>query len=345
LLNLGNAYSVRHFYEKALESWSLALRYANDVGNFHQQGQIHNNLGIAEFNQGHYENALQNYLKGIEIFTRLGNSPGLALCLSNVGEVYIVQSEYEKAFESWEECLDLYTNIDDAHGLAETYSHLSQVCLVFENFDIARDYLQKSRQIIENANLEAQWAIYYLCCSALALAEKKLSEAEQYVLQAKERFQSIGDDLNYCKLLLIGGRLQRQLGRHKESADYFTEALKKGVELKLPLWEAEALRELGIESREKDTALGKRALTYLKEAYDLIEHETVNDFTWKLCYDIGKEYSHRGLESKSKEFFVEAKQALLYLGSLYTRQSLIKRFWESDNRGAVLKEIEGLIEN
>ncbi len=345
LLNLGNAYSVRHYYEKALESWSHALRYAEDVGNFHQQGQIHNNLGIAEYNQGHYENALQNYLKGIDIFKRLGNSPGLALCLNNAGEVYLVQSEYEKAFESWEKCLDLYTNINDAHGLAETHSHLSQLFLIFEDFDSAREHLQKSRQIIENANLEAKWPIYYLCCSALALAEKKFSEAEQYVLQAKDRFQSIGDDINYCRLLLIAGRLHKHLGHHKESADYFTDALEKSVDLKLPLLEAEALMELGIESRTKDLALEKKALIYLKEAYDLIEHETVNDITWKLCYEIGKEYSSRGLGLKSKEFFVKAKHVLLYLGSLYTRQSLQKRFWESDNRGAILKEIEALIED
>ena len=345
LLNLGNAYSVRHYYEKALESWSHALRYAEDVGNVHQQGQIHNNLGIAEYNRGHYENALHNYLKGIDIFKRLGNSPGLALCLSNVGEVYLVQSEYEKAFESWEKCLDLYTNINDAHGLAETYCHLSQVFLVFESFDIAREHLRKSRQIIENANLEAQWAIYYLWCGALALAEKKFSEAEQYVLQAKDRFEGIGDDINYCRLLLIGGKLHRQLGRHKESADYFTDALKRSVDLKLPLWEAEALMELGIESRVKNITLEKKTLIYLKEAYELIEHETVNDITWKLCYEIGKEYSSRGLGLKSKEYFVKSKQALLYLGSLYTRQSLQKRFWESDNRGAVLKEIEALIED
>jgi tetratricopeptide (TPR) repeat protein len=284
-------------------------------------------------------------LKGIDIFKRLGNSPGLALCLSNVGEVYLVQSEYEKAFESWEKCLDLYTNINDAHGLAETYCHLSQVFLVFESFDIAREHLRKSRQIIENANLEAQWAIYYLCCSALALAEKKFSEAEQYVLQAKDRFEGIGDDINYCRLLLIGGKLHRQLGRHKESADYFTDALKRSVDLKLPLWEAEALMELGIESRVKNIAFEKKTLIYLKEAYELIEHETVNDITWKLCYEIGKEYSSRGLGLKSKEYFVKSKQALLYLGSLYTRQSLQKRFWESDNRGAVLKEIEALIED
>ena len=345
LLNLGNAYSVRHEYEKALESWNHALHYAEDVGNFHQQGQIHNNLGIAEYNQGHYENALQNYLKGVEIFKRLGNSPGLALCLNNLGEVYLVQSEYEKALESWEQCLDLYTNINDAHGLAETYSHLIQVHLIFGSFDLAREYLRKSRQIIEDANLEAQWAIYYLCCSALALAEKKFGEAEHYVLQSKNRFDGIGDDINYCRLLLIGGRLHRLLGRHKESADHFTEALRKSIELKLPLWEAEALMELGIESRVKDITFEKKTLIYLKEAYELIEHETVNDITWKLCYEIGREYSSRGLGLRSKEYFVKAKQALLYLGSLYTRQSLQQTFWESDNRGSMLKEIEALIKN
>ncbi len=345
LLNLGNAYSVRHDYDNALISWSHALRYAEDVGNLHQQGQICNNLGIAEYNQGHYENALQNYLKGIDIFERLGNSPGLALCMSNIGEVYLVRSEYEKALESWEKCLDTYTHIDDAHGLAETHNHLSQLYLIFERSDIARDHLRKSREIIEDSNLEAKWPIYYLCCSTLALAEKNFIDAEKYVLLARERFQHIGDDTNYCRLLLVGGRLHRQLGHPKESADYFTDALRKSVDLKLPLLEAEALMELGVESRTRDLAFEKKTLIYLKEAYDLIEHETVNDITWKICYEIGKEYSSRGLGLKSKEFFVKAKHALLYLGSLYTRNSLQERFWESDNRGAVVKEIEALIED
>ena len=344
LLNLGNVYSVNRDYGKALDCWNLALRHAEDVGNVHQQGQIYNNLAIADYSQGHFENALNNYLKGIEIFERSENSPGLALCLSNIGEVYFIQSEYEKAFDVWEKCFGLYTKINDAHGRVVVQNNLSQLFLIFDDKDTARDYLQKSRQIIENANLEAKWPIYYLCCSGLALKEKKLTEAEDYALKAKDRFQSIGDGMNFFRALLTLGRIYRQRTLYKASADYFREAFKKSVDLNIPLFIAESLLELGIESRIKSLAFEKRALVYLKEAYELIRHETVTDVTWKLCYEIGKEYTNRGLDVKGKEYFLRAKYSLLYVGSLYTREVLKQKFWDSENRRTVLKEIEKIIE-
>jgi tetratricopeptide (TPR) repeat protein len=343
LLNLGNAYSVRRHYDKALESWTNALHYAVEIGNIHQQGQIYNNLGIAEFHQGHYDSALQKYANGIDIFKRLGNAPGLALCLSNAGEVYMVQAEYEKGLESWEKCLELHSASSNAHGLVETHCHLSRLHLTFDDTDSAREHLQKSREIIEHANLEAKWPFYYLCSGAAALAEKNVVEAEQLFLTAKERFQTNRNDIRYSEVLLLGGRICRQYGRHKEAAAYFQEVVDIGVELQLPLIRAEALLELGIESRMIDLTFGKKTLVYLKEAFDAMTNESVNDVTWKICYEIGKEFATRGLQAKSRDYFQKTQFALTYLGSLYTRQSLQKKFWESGQRGSIWNAVTSLL--
>lgn len=343
LLNLGNVYSVNRDYGKALDCWNQALRHAEDVGNLHQQGQIYNNLAIADYSRGRFDEALNNYLKGIEIFERLENSPGLALCLINIGEVYYIHSEFEKALDAWERCFDLYTKINDAHGRVVVQINLSQLFLMFDDTETARDYLQKSRQIIEIANLEAKWPIYYLCCSGIALKEKKITEAEEYALEAKVRLQSIGDGMNCFKALLTLGRIYRQKAHHRSSTDYFREALTKSTELNIPQFTAESLMELGIESRIQGLMFEKKTLVYLKEAYELIKHETVNDLTWKLCYEIGKEYASRGLDVKSKEYFLRAKYSLLYSSTLYTREKLKQKFWDSENRGTVLKEIEKII--
>jgi tetratricopeptide (TPR) repeat protein len=343
LLNLGNAYSVRRQYGKALESWTDALHYAMEIGNIHQQGQIYNNLGIAEYNQGHYDNALQKYSNGIEIFKQLGNAPGLALCLSNAGEVYLVQAEYEKALEAWESCLELHTAGSNAHGLVETHCHLSRLCLIFDETENAREHLQKSREIIERTNLEAKRPFYYLCSGAVALAEKNVIEAEQLFLTAQERFRTNRHDIRYSEVLLLGGRICRQYGRHDEAAAYFQEAVDIGVELQLPLIRAEALLELGIESRSIDRTSGKKTLVYLKEAFDAMTNESINDVAWKICYEIGKEFASRGLRSKSRDYFLKTQYALTYLGTLYTRQSLQKKFWESGQRGSTVNAVPSLI--
>ncbi len=343
LLNLGNAYSVRRQYDKALERWTDALHYAMDIGNIHQQGQIYNNLGIAEYNQGNYDNALQKYKNGIEIFKHLGNAPGLALCLSNAGEVYMVQAEYEKALEAWERCLELHSASSNAHGLVETHCHLSRLHLTFDDTDCAREHLQKSREIIERANLEAKWPFHYLCSSAVALAEKKVVEAEQLFLTAHERFRTNRNDIRYSEVLLLGGRISRQHSRHEDAAAYFQDAVDRGIELQLPLIRAEALLELGIESRLIGRSLPKKTLVYLKEAFDAMSDESVNDVTWKICYEIGREFAARGLRSRSRDFFLKTQYALNYLGTLYTRQSLQKKFWESGQRGSILNSVTSLI--
>ena len=340
LLNLGNVYSVRHKYDQALESWNQALHHAEEVGNFHQQGQILNNLGIAEYNQGHYDAALINYEKGLALFDRLGNAPGRALCSTNIGEVHMMQAQYEKAFDAWEQCLELYRTINDAHGLAATYFHLIRLFVLFEDIGQAREHLRQSKEIIEQANLEAQWPIYYLCRSSIALAEKQFDEAEESARLANEELPPSDDDITSFELLILRGKICRGQGKNEKAAHYFKEAAAKSVGLNLPLLQAEALRELGIEVRNNDGLGDKRALNYFKDAYELIAAETVTDITWKICYDMGKELSIRGLALKSREFYMKAKHSLLYLSSLYTRQDLLTRFWETNNRGETIHELE-----
>lgn len=345
LLNLGNVYSVRLQHKKAMESWNLALRYAEEIGNVHQQGQICNNLGIAEYNRGEYENALHYYRKGIRIFEQSGNAPGRALCLSNIGEVYYLRSEYEKALEVWEQCLELRTKSNDAQVLAETHLHLSKLYLQYNDREKARHHLQQSLGHIDQTRLEAKRPVYYLVRSAVELADKNFVEAEKYYRQALEPLQSVGKGIHYWELMLTGGKIFRGSERHNEAVECFTKALEKGVLLGLPLLQAEALLELGIESRWKNIASPKKPLSYFKEALELLKNEAINDVSWKVCLELGKEYAVRGLTVKSHEYLIKARQSLHYVGSLNTRPILQKMFWDADERSAAARSLEGLTDD
>jgi tetratricopeptide (TPR) repeat protein len=340
LLNLGNAYGMHRQYTKAVESWTRALRYAEEIGNVHQQGHIHNNIGIAEYKQGHFQNAQDHYEQGLDIFKRSDNLPGEALCLSNLGEVYFIQSEYEKAKEAWERCLTIYTSIGDAQGLVESHCHLSQLLVSFEDIVGARNYLAEAGKIIEHGSLEDKRPIYYLSKTLLALTEKNTAEAEQYSSRAKDYFRGSEDDIEYCRLLLAAGRLQRAIHHQADATNQFMEAQRRSAGLQLRTLEAEACMELGIQSREDGTTAGAKPMNYLKEAYAMIENESVMEITWKICFELGTEYSTRGMKSKAKEFFLMAKRSLEYLGSLFTASILREKFWGSNDRRKALQSIK-----
>ncbi|HTR81417.1 MAG TPA: protein kinase [Bacteroidota bacterium] len=345
LLNLGNAYSMQKEYAKALESWTSALHYAEEVGNLHQQGQIHNNIGIAEYEKGHYDAARTHYTEGIRIFRELDNLPGEALCLNNLGEVYFVESEFEKASESWERCLAIYLSIGDASGLVESHSHLSELSVLFNDASNALRHLEEAEQIFQRGNLEAKRPLYYFVRTVVAFEQKDLDHAEEYARRAKESFSHEKNDINYCRLLLLIGKIHRARRHDDDAASCFHEARTLGAELQLHALEAEALMELGVQARMDEKGSDNKPMSYFKEAYALVEDGSVTDITWKICYETGKEYFTRGVKSKGKDFFSRAKHAMEYLGSLVTSPRLQEQFWTSCGRVAAMHDINSFLDS
>jgi tetratricopeptide (TPR) repeat protein/tRNA A-37 threonylcarbamoyl transferase component Bud32 len=343
LLNIGNVCSAQGKYAEAIDYWKRALRHAKAVGNVHEQAQILNNLGIAEYSQGHYETAESNYLKGIALFTELQHRPGIMLCTSNLGEVFLVQALYEKAIAGWKQCLSFYEEIKDLQGLIETHNHLCQATLALGDGEAAQSHHAHAGQLLEQEDIEVQRGIYYFCAGLLSFSAREYNSAEESIKKGETIFTAIGEHAYRCRCRLHLSRIFRAAQRFDAIRLLLAEAIEIAAKHGLPLLQAEGLYELGRQARTDPRADDAPAISYFKEAFALIEHDTVSELAWQVCLETGKEYIGRGLESKGKAMVQKSKAILEYLGAQCSEDSLKTRFWAFQGRSGSLEEMRSLL--
>lgn len=343
LLNIGNVCSAQGKYVEAIDYWKRALRHAKAVGNVHEQAQILNNLGIAEYSQGHYEAAENNYAKGIALFTELNHRPGILLCTSNLGEVFLVQSLYEKAITGWKKCLSYYEEIKDLQGLIETHNHLCQAYLALGDMATAQKHHGQAGQFLEQEEIEVQRGIYYFCAGILSLDAQEFTSAEESIQKGETIFAAIGEHAYRCRCRLIQSRILKAAHRFDAIRPLLAETIEIAEKHNFPLLQAEGLCEFGRQTQKNPHPEDKPTISYFKEAFGLIEKYTISEITWQICFELGKEYIGRGLDAKGREMFYKSKTILEFLGAQYSEESLRVRFWSSQGRSESLEEIRSML--
>jgi tetratricopeptide (TPR) repeat protein len=131
-LRIGNTYSDKGEYDKAIESYEKIIVIKPD---YHD---AFNNMGNAYSNKGEYEKAIESYEKAIEI------KPDYYDAFNNMGNAYSNKGEYEKAIESYEKAIEINP---DYH---ETFYNMGNAYYNKGDKDKAIEYYQKAIEIKSN---------------------------------------------------------------------------------------------------------------------------------------------------------------------------------------------------
>ncbi len=79
LLNLGDYYSDKGEFKKAISNYEESLKIAKSINNEHQVLRVLNNLSGEYGYMGDYANALNGYLEGVELAQKIGNKRMLSI--------------------------------------------------------------------------------------------------------------------------------------------------------------------------------------------------------------------------------------------------------------------------
>ena len=95
--------------DSTIHYYTLALSYAEKVGDYYTQVASLNNIGLIEVQNLNYNLALENYLKALEIFEEHLRDPNrlLALIFGNIGFINFKLEQYEQALVYYEKCLEV----------------------------------------------------------------------------------------------------------------------------------------------------------------------------------------------------------------------------------------------
>ncbi|MCH2048623.1 MAG: tetratricopeptide repeat protein, partial [Trichodesmium sp. ALOHA_ZT_67] len=147
LTGLGNVYSAKGEYDKAIEYHQQHLQIAREIGDRSGEGDALMGLGNVYYSQGEYDKAMEYYQQFLQIAREIGDRSGEGRALGNLGVVYDSQGEYDKAMEYDQQHLQIAREIGNRSGEASALRGLGSVYYSQGEYDKAMEYDQQSLQL------------------------------------------------------------------------------------------------------------------------------------------------------------------------------------------------------
>ncbi|KAF3854891.1 hypothetical protein F7725_022946 [Dissostichus mawsoni] len=177
-LSMGNAYLGLSVFQKALESYEKALRYAHNnddkmlecrvccsLGNIYVHLKLVNDYGkgwslkYRAMSQYHMSvayrklerlpDAMECCEESMKIALQHGDRPLQALCLLNFADIHRCRSDGDKAFPRYESAMSIMTEIGNRLGQSQVYLGVAKCWLLQKELDKALESLQRAQELAD----------------------------------------------------------------------------------------------------------------------------------------------------------------------------------------------------
>ncbi|MFN8229845.1 MAG: tetratricopeptide repeat protein [Bacteroidia bacterium] len=139
-------------YDKALESYILALKEAENVSNLYVQVICHNRIGDVYSNDGKYKIAIRQYHYSIPIAKLIYDSTDLSENYNALGTIYKNINQTDSSLFYHFKALEIRLKNGKKKYLANTYNNIGLIYKKTKDYDNAISFLNKGLQIRSKLN-------------------------------------------------------------------------------------------------------------------------------------------------------------------------------------------------
>jgi len=224
---------------------------------------IRNSLGILSYMAGEFDSALFHYNKSLEINSQLNYEKGAARNHSNLANVYYARGDAFAAVENYLKAESYALSIGDSSILSDVYNNLGQYYLSIKSDANAKNYIEKSIDLVEGKNFEDLIAQY----NNLAIVYRRLGFIDSSLAYYQKAYQiCYRNDLNDSKSLVCNslGRIFKEKGMLDSSAFYFSKALEEAQSF--DFYNQSYNANAGLGNLAFNEGNYQKALSYLKKA-------------------------------------------------------------------------------
>lgn len=308
-LNLGNIYNMIADQQSAQAHWNKALQINQSIGNIEQEAKILLNYGIYYYDNKQYEKAIENYRRAHNIFIGVGNTHGRGLVLSNIGEASIVICEYQEAYNALVGANKIFNELNNKDELAEIY--FLQGCLYSKVGN--KNLLLESIKALRNAD-EAYTERFATKLKYLELLHNLLIDqgfrGEKELIELAKDFQEKNDIFHSGEAVVTAVQRLITLKDFDKAYNYLTSSEIISLIEKQSIFKACMEMFLGKISDNRHDEKLEPPINYYLRSFEILENESITDYTWQSLYLIADYFTKRGNYVKARDYAVYAQSLL-----------------------------------
>jgi len=215
LLGLGDYYSDKGDFKRAIENYGQALVLAEKASNYGLILRIQNNIAGENVYKGDYAKALEIYLGGIEMAQTNGNKKMLSIINENIANLYAAQKDYKQSLDFFKKVKKINAEIGNEIYIAETTSNMASVYADMGELEYAMFHINSSITVFERHGIMDWLAYSYEIKGKTYLKQKKHKWALHWYRQSEMLHKDLDDTRG--EIDLLNGMAEAYLGFQQDS--------------------------------------------------------------------------------------------------------------------------------
>ncbi len=264
----GRLLRSRARWDEALEAYQVALKIYEKLGNVEGVSDIHNSMGIVNFEKGSWDTSEQHYLEALDLIE--DTSPALRGKIhNNLGALYNARGDCDRAISTYLRCIPDFESTANEIGLAQVYNNLGMSFASKGDWENAAGYYEKSLHISTRIEESELMALTYLNLAQLHVDTSSPTQAEEYCRLALSILRDLDDQLGIAEAYKILGITERLNRNWSKARYYFEQSIMLNERCSSPLGLAEAYFEFGLMCR--DAGKNEEAHSLLSKSLSIFE--------------------------------------------------------------------------
>jgi len=308
--NAGYCYDDLGKYEKAIDLYEIALKYARIINDSSQISTLNSNIAQSYFKLGKYDLATQFLNNSLVIDKALNNKEGMATNYNALGKIYEIWGRYKDAIQFYSLSLKLDKELGNETKISIRLSSLASVYKTIGNYDIALKYQKEALEIEKKLGNIFKLAVRSDQIGEIYQFKREYKLAEKYFFDAINLLKRVeGNKENHSKTYETHAIIYNHIGKNfslmndfQNAKKYYNYSLKISNRIKHNSILLKNYKELSELYRSLNDY--KSALKYLA-LYSNLKDSAFNERSEKVIQEFREKYES---EKKEKEIAILTKE-------------------------------------
>ncbi|SDM76646.1 AfsR/SARP family transcriptional regulator [Allokutzneria albata] len=243
--SLGQMYYKRDNFETAREHFRTALTLFTEAGDARGEAVALNGIGMVYREFGEHSAALPALNRARRMLADQGDEEGVAHALYGIGYSYRELGEDQAALRALDQAAEMYRVVGNERGEALALRGIGLVHRAADDLAAAEEYCECSHRIVVSVDDDLLVRYTAQALAKVRIRRGKADEAEPMLLECLRGCRELHDTFGVALARRTLGECYIAMGEPERALAYLGQALTDWDAIRLPVWRARTLRDVG----------------------------------------------------------------------------------------------------